>query len=156
MEDVLNSFSEYVLALPKPPPKAASVLPTITSGLKLYFDRALGTTLLYRFERPQYLEQRRRYVSGRHVIVGQEKEMSQVYGAEHLLRMIGEFICSSSDTPIMLLCLNIFIIYPNNLVSLPNMVAQSTMDQESVTILKEYVNELMKYVLSFFILVLGT
>lgn len=45
--------------------------------------------MLYRFERPQYAEMRRRYVTGPTVIVGQEKEMSSVYGAEHLLRMLG-------------------------------------------------------------------
>ena len=38
------------------------------------------------------MAQRKMYVTGSHVIVGQEKEMSQVYGAEHLLRMIGVFL----------------------------------------------------------------
>lgn len=67
----------------------ALVVPTIISGLQVYFDRSLGANLLYRFERPQYAETRRQYVTGPKVIVGQEKEMSAVYGAEHLLRMIG-------------------------------------------------------------------
>lgn len=67
----------------------ALVVPTIVSGLQVYFDRSIGANLLYRFERPQYAEMRRRYVTGPTVIVGQEKEMSAVYGAEHLLRMLG-------------------------------------------------------------------
>ena len=75
--------------LPKSPPRPERLLPTIISGLKLYFDRSIGTNLLYRFERPQYAEQRKKYVTGPKVIVGQEREMSSVYGAEHLLRMIG-------------------------------------------------------------------
>lgn len=58
----------------------------------MYFDRAVGANLLYRFERAQYAEIRRRYVTGPTVQVGQEKEMSHVYGAEHLLRMIGVFL----------------------------------------------------------------
>ncbi len=65
------------------------VLPTIVSGLKVYFDKALGSNLLYRFERPQYAEMRKRYVTGPTVQVNQEREMSAIYGAEHLLRMIG-------------------------------------------------------------------
>ena len=67
------------------------VLPTIISGLTVYFDRSLGANLLYRFERPQYAEIRKAYVTGPKVLVGQEKDMSSVYGAEHLLRMLGMF-----------------------------------------------------------------
>jgi mortality factor 4-like protein 1 len=59
------------------------------SGLKVYFDKALGSNLLYRFERPQYADMRKRYVTGPTVQVNQEREMSAIYGAEHLLRMIG-------------------------------------------------------------------
>ena len=68
------------------------ILPTIISGLQVYFDRSLGANLLYRFERPQYAEIRKAYVTGPKVIVGQEKEMSAIYGAEHLLRMLGDLI----------------------------------------------------------------
>ncbi|KAH8109120.1 MRG-domain-containing protein [Phellopilus nigrolimitatus] len=118
VEVLLQEFATYVLSQEKPPQKADILLPVVTSGLKLYFDRALGTNLLYRFERPQYRQQREKYVTGAHVIVAQTKEMSQVYGAEHLLRMI---------------------------VSLPAMVAQSKMDQESVLILREYVHELLNF-----------
>lgn len=67
------------------------VLPTIISGLTVYFDRSLGANLLYRFERPQYAEMRKAYVTGPKVQVGQEKDMSAIYGAEHLLRMLGMF-----------------------------------------------------------------
>jgi mortality factor 4-like protein 1 len=67
----------------------ALVLPTIISGLIVYFDRSLGANLLYRFERPQYADIRKQFVTGPKVVVGSEKEMSAVYGAEHLLRMLG-------------------------------------------------------------------
>ena len=67
------------------------LIQTVVDGLQTYFDRALGTCLLYRFERIQYATVRREYYTGRHVIVGQtEKEMSEIYGAEHLLRMLGK------------------------------------------------------------------
>jgi mortality factor 4-like protein 1 len=65
------------------------VMTVIISGLQVYFDRSLGQNLLYRFERPQYAEIRKKYVTGPKVVVGQEKEMSAIYGAEHLLRMLG-------------------------------------------------------------------
>ena len=65
------------------------LMPTIVAGLQTYFDRALGANLLYRFERPQYAEIRKKYVTGPTVQVGQEKEMSAIYGAEHFLRMLG-------------------------------------------------------------------
>lgn len=68
------------------------VLPTIVSGLQVYFDKALGSNLLYRFERPQYADIRKRYVTGPTVQVSQEREMSAIYGAEHLLRMIGPLL----------------------------------------------------------------
>lgn len=68
------------------------VLPTIISGLQVYFDRSLGANLLYRFERPQYAEIRKQYVTGPKVLVGKEKDMSAIYGAEHLLRMLGEIL----------------------------------------------------------------
>lgn len=109
------------------------VLPTIVSGLQVYFDKALGSNLLYRFERPQYAETRKRYVTGPTVQVNQEREMSSIYGAEHLLRMIG--LPSLSLSPQLT---------TNRLsVSLPSMVAGSTMDPESVGLVRDYVTELM-------------
>ena len=37
----------------------------------------------------QYSEVRKRFVTGSKVGIGQEREMSTIYGAEHLLRMLG-------------------------------------------------------------------
>ncbi|KAI8977862.1 MRG-domain-containing protein [Trametes punicea] len=118
--ELLEEFRQYVLSQGTSThlkdPKV--LLPTIVAGLQTYFDRALGANLLYRFERPQYAEIRKKYVTGPTVQVGQEKEMSQIYGAEHFLRM---------------------------LVSLPQMVASSSMDGESVALLRDYVNELLQW-----------
>ncbi len=47
--------------------------------------------LLYRYERPQYAQTRKQYITGQHVNPGEEKEMSQIYGAEHLSRLFGKF-----------------------------------------------------------------
>ncbi|KAG2751344.1 MRG-domain-containing protein [Suillus brevipes Sb2] len=142
--EILQEFKDYVIGLGKnttlAPPWGDSqlfadsssilssslrepelVLPTIVSGLQVYFDRSLGANLLYRFERPQYAEIRKQYVTGPKVQVGQEKDMSAIYGAEHLLRM---------------------------LVSLPQMVASSTMDAESVGLVRDYVNELLTFMMN--------
>ncbi|KAI0267400.1 MRG-domain-containing protein [Gloeopeniophorella convolvens] len=117
--EILEEFKEHILSNPSPNLRDPQVvLPTIVSGLQVYFDRALGSNLLYRFERPQYADMRKRYVTGPTVQVSQEREMSAIYGAEHLLRMI---------------------------VSLPAMVAGSTMDPESVGLVRDYVTELMTY-----------
>ncbi len=57
------------------------------SGLVVYFNKALGNNLLYRFERGQYTTARHEnWVDGE-----VEKPMSEIYGAEHLLRLFGGF-----------------------------------------------------------------
>lgn len=63
----------------------------IYEGILIYFDRGLGKILLYAFEREQYVEVRDRFWDGEDVIPGDEKEMSEIYGAEHLLRLLGMF-----------------------------------------------------------------
>ncbi|KAF9221057.1 MRG-domain-containing protein [Gyrodon lividus] len=121
--EILQEFKEYIMRMGKQTNLRDPdlVLPTIISGLTVYFDRSLGANLLYRFERPQYAEIRKAYVTGPKVQVGQEKDMSAIYGAEHLSRM---------------------------LVSLPQMVASSTMDAESVGLVKDYVNELLSFLVN--------
>ncbi|KIL58632.1 hypothetical protein M378DRAFT_86233 [Amanita muscaria Koide BX008] len=125
VEEILNEYAKDVLDNTKPKlphlRDPVLVLPTIVSGLKCYFDRSLGANLLYRFERQQYAEIRKQYITGPKVIVGQEKSMSAVYGAEHLLRMIA--------------------------VSLPQMIGTSSLDAESAVLVRDYVNELLQYIL---------
>ena len=58
----------------------ADIFEEVISGIKQYFDRCLGNILLYRFERQQYVDIRRS---------SEGKDMSDIYGAEHLLRLFG-------------------------------------------------------------------
>lgn len=97
--------------------QAAQVIHTLILGLQTYFDRALGSILLYRFERAQYADIRKQFITGQHVKPGDNRTMSTIYGAEHLARL---------------------------LVKLPEMVAHTTMDEGSVALLREYVLELMR------------
>jgi len=117
--ELLDEFAAYITEK-KPAHLREPVLliPSIVSGLIVYFDRSLGANLLYRFERPQFADVRRQYKTWQKVIIGQEKEVSAVYGAEHLLRM---------------------------LVSLPGMIASSSLDPESVALVRDYVNELLEW-----------
>lgn len=62
--------------------------------------------------------------------------MSWVYGAEHLARLI-----SMSS---LLSALSMELIY--EIVNLPSMISHTTMDAESVNILRDYVTELMRFV----------
>jgi len=84
---MLNCCIPFALSLKEP----LMVIQTVVDGFQAYFDRALGANLLYRFERPQYAEVRKNYWTGPKVVVGNEKDMSHIYGTEHLLRMLGEF-----------------------------------------------------------------
>lgn len=53
----------------------------VMKGLESYFDKALPVMLLYKSERRQYEE-----------AIADDVRPSNVYGAEHLLRLFGKFI----------------------------------------------------------------
>lgn len=122
--DVLQAYRVAELqARPKRPGSAeADNFEEVISGIKVYFDRCLGNILLYRFERQQYIDIRRSHNG---------KEMSEIYGAEHLLRLFG-------ITQIW---------HPCSLkVSLPGLIAHTTMDQQSIQTLKDYIEGILKCV----------
>ncbi|CEP13820.1 hypothetical protein [Parasitella parasitica] len=54
------------------------LLDEVLEGLRIYFNKALGSMLLYRFERHQYAEIRKTH---------SETNLVDIYGAEHLLRL---------------------------------------------------------------------
>ncbi|KAG2179811.1 hypothetical protein INT43_003594 [Umbelopsis isabellina] len=91
--------------------KEEQELNEVISGLRLYFNKALGAMLLYRFERPQYAEIRKTYP---------KREMSDIYGAEHLLRIF---------------------------VQLPSLITHTNMDAHSVKVLKIHLAQILDYML---------
>ncbi|KAG4304926.1 hypothetical protein PORY_001601 [Pneumocystis oryctolagi] len=103
----------------------ADIFEEVISGIKLYFDRCLGNILLYRFERQQYSDIRKTY---------KDKEMSDIYGAEHLLRLFGRYIVERVEWKTLIL-----------LVSLPELIAHTNMDHQSIQILKSYIKEFLKF-----------
>ncbi|KAJ1858485.1 Esa1p-associated factor [Coemansia sp. RSA 1722] len=54
------------------------IVDEVIDGLKVYFDKALGNILLYRFERYQFKQICEQYPG---------KPLSEIYGCEHLLRL---------------------------------------------------------------------
>lgn len=71
----------------------ADLLEEVVSGVKEYFEKCLGRILLYRFEREQFFEIRQLWEHGAAEWEG--KGAGDVYGAEHLCRLFGEFDFSS-------------------------------------------------------------
>lgn len=118
--------------------RSSSVLSEVLAGLQLYFDKSLAQNLLYRFEREQYVQMRKQHgpkacedepkparrgrASQQEVPVnaaGQlDLEASDMYGAEHLLRLF---------------------------VNLPDIVSQTNMDPESVSILRDHVHAFLAF-----------
>jgi len=83
----------------------------VVAGVEAYFEKALGKLLLYRFERPQYVA---------HLAKAQAagKSMSEVYGAEHLLRLF---------------------------VKLPSLLSASKLDPREAIVLGSKLNDFLKF-----------
>ncbi|KAI5925499.1 MRG-domain-containing protein [Camillea tinctor] len=109
---ILEDYAAY--ETPKRPAGSSQIdiLEETLAGLKEYFDKSLGRILLYRFERVQYADIHKKWASDPDF---EGKAASDIYGAEHLLRLI---------------------------VTLPELIAQTNMDQQSVNRLRE---ELSKF-----------
>lgn len=64
------------------------VLEEVVAGLLEYFDKCLDKILLYRYERPQYRNLRRKFEAATGDL--SDKGPIDVYGAEHLIRLFSE------------------------------------------------------------------
>ncbi|CAB5202931.1 unnamed protein product [Rhizophagus irregularis] len=82
----------------------------VVQGIKIYFDKTLGNILLYADERQQYVNIRKQFL---------DKENSEIYGAEHLLRLF---------------------------VELPRLLAHTTMDQAATETLEEHLIDFLKFI----------
>ncbi|KJZ80241.1 hypothetical protein HIM_00091 [Hirsutella minnesotensis 3608] len=89
------------------------ILEEVIAGLREYFEKALSRILLYRFERHQYMDMRKLWDTNTEEN-SDYKSVCDVYGAEHLARLI---------------------------VSLPELLAQTNMDQQSVSRLREEIGK---------------
>ncbi|KAF5568441.1 chromatin modification-related eaf3 [Fusarium napiforme] len=88
------------------------ILEEVVAGFREYFEKALSRILLYRFERHQYMELKKLWENTE--ANPEITNVCDVYGAEHLARLI---------------------------VSLPELLAQTNMDQQSVSRLREEIGK---------------
>ncbi|OBT50081.1 hypothetical protein VE04_09668, partial [Pseudogymnoascus sp. 24MN13] len=116
VESILKDYEDDEMPKRAPGSPEASFRDELLAGLREYFDKCLGRILLYRFERAQYLEMIQLWEAPTGDMAG--KNANQTYGAEHLCRL---------------------------LVSLPELIAQTNMDQQSVSHLREEIIKLTNW-----------
>jgi mortality factor 4-like protein 1 len=96
--------------------------------LVAYFDRALGSILLYPFERQQYLEA---------ISNNPNAAMSELYGGEHLLRLFGTS-CSLEFPNFRAKTIPHFKRFDSCfVVQLPELIVHTKMDQETILALRD-------------------
>lgn len=103
------------------------ILEEIDKGLKAYFGLAVGRILLYKQERLQYSHLCKRIRDPSDDLAG--KQIYEIYGAEHLIRLLG-MLSSSFE-----MCIRILTC--SSTVTMPELIAQTNMDQQSVSRLRE-------------------
>ncbi|KAG2185777.1 hypothetical protein INT43_002214 [Umbelopsis isabellina] len=87
--------------------ESEEVLNEVVRGIKVYFDKTIGNMLLYRLERKQFAKT---------VEAHPETSPSDIYGAEHLLRLFVQF---------------------------PRLITASNVDPDSALILKDYLQDVL-------------
>ena len=86
---ILDAYYEFASAPGTRSSAEKDILEEVIAGLKEYFNRSLGRLLLYRFEREQFYE----ILQGIESPTGEYsgKSVAEIYGGEHLLRLLGEW-----------------------------------------------------------------
>lgn len=129
--EILTAYLEEEKLRRRPGSVEYDLLEEVIAGLREYFDQTLGRILLYRFEREQWFQVRQKMESGEGKF--RDKKPSDIYGPEHLCRLFGNLFPSpplsgfpaKADTP------------THHLASLPELIAQTNMDSQSVNRLRE-------------------
>jgi len=103
-------LEEFVKSKKTKSAQAEAMTREVIDGIRQYFEKALGKVLLYKFERPQYQEILEKYKD--------EKQISDVYGAEHLLRLF---------------------------VKIPGLLGHTQMEQKEATALSTKLSEFLKW-----------
>ncbi|EQL04170.1 keratinolytic protein [Ophiocordyceps sinensis CO18] len=109
VSQILESYLAYEKPHREEGSSSMDILEEVIAGLREYFEKALSRILLYRFERHQYMDVRKMWDTNNEEN-SEYKSVCDVYGAEHLARLI---------------------------ISLPELLAQTNMDQQSVSRLRE-------------------
>ena len=118
VNDILATYLKEELPKRVPGSAEADILEEVVMGVREYFEKSLGRILLYRFERDQYFDLRKLW-EGADADTDKYKGAGDVYGAEHLCRLF---------------------------VSMPELVAQTNMDQQSVARLRDELGRLTAWI----------
>ena len=95
---ILDTYYDEELEKRRAGSADGDILEEVIQGLKEYFDKCLGTILLYRFERQQYFDVKKALNGELKEPIPDEwrelkgKGVADVYGAEHLARLFGELM----------------------------------------------------------------
>ncbi|KAH7272244.1 MRG-domain-containing protein [Fusarium solani] len=109
---ILDDYLAYERPHREEGSSSLDILEEVVAGFREYFEKALSRILLYRFERHQFMDLRKMWENAESDSA--TKTVCDVYGAEHLARLI---------------------------VSLPELLAQTNMDQQSVSRLREEIGK---------------
>ncbi|POW19555.1 hypothetical protein PSHT_04534 [Puccinia striiformis] len=113
VKKLLEEYEEYTINEPiTTTPQSKNLIKEVNAGLKVYFDRSLGHSLLYRNERQQFIDIRKKLKG---------KLPSEIYGAEHLLRLI---------------------------VNLPEMISHTKMEPEIIGIVQEHIAKILEWLVT--------
>ena len=118
---ILQDYSQYRLPLLDETQK--DVLREVLNGLILYFDKLLHLMLLYKYENQQYFELLQKET------ISDQPPPSQVYGLEHLLRLI---------------------------VTMPAILADSTIDAVSMNVIIQELERILQWVLTHLNVYMGS
>lgn len=147
VSEILSTYFEEEKGKRRLGSAEADLLEEVVQGTKDYFEHCLGKLLLYRFEREQYFRLHQAIEKGKDEFEGRplkEKKIADIYGAEHLCRLFG----NSSNLPnLKTLHLVTKIEQANQvsliaIVSLPELIAQTNMDAQSVAKLRQEIQAL--------------
>ena len=121
----LDEYSDYELPKRREGSADADLLEEVVAGVREYFNKSLGRLLLYRFERPQWQEIYASINKGSGELAG--KQVADVYGVEHLLRLFSTFACN----------MTFGVQLTHGTAALPDLIAHTNMDSQAVARLRE-------------------
>ena len=135
VSEILSTYFEEEKGKRRLGSAEADLLEEVVQGTKDYFEKCLGKLLLYRFEREQYFRVYQAMEKGEGEYDG--KSIADIYGAEHLCRLFGNFL-----PPYYLSYYKRLHADPFETVSLPELIAQTNMDAQSVSKLRQEIQSL--------------
>ncbi|KAG2179461.1 hypothetical protein INT44_006307, partial [Umbelopsis vinacea] len=125
VSDILEDYLDHAMkaskrALPLTENIRASdeLLTEVVRGIKLYFNKTLEDSLLYRSERKQHAD-----IMAKH----DSALPSDIYGVEHFLRLFGNYIRHS-------------------LLQMPRLIASSNVDPDSALMLRDYLLDVLSFI----------